>query len=222
MAYQKKTADENRSSWRKGIRKGFNIHGRVECQGCFEKNIEIDGLKEELQKLKQRIRSIENPGKTKEPDESHEPSSRQKYKKNSKEENSKKKGGAENGHIGHGRKQGDERSESVRTDLPCECPDCHIPLSPKDTKNRTIVEVQKIKAKRLIIGLKRGQCPGCRKIYQASINCFPKALYGNRLLSQAAVMHYLHGVPIGRLLEIFGPEVSEGGLFQAFHRIGMN
>ena len=33
-------------------------------------------------------------------------------------------------------------------------------------------------------------------------------------------MHYVHGVSIGKILEIFGSEITEGGLIEAFHRFG--
>jgi transposase len=48
----------------------------------------------------------------------------------------------------------------------------------------------------------------------------PKSLYSNRLVSQAAVMHYIHGLPLKRIIEVFGREVTQGGLIGAFHRLG--
>ena len=33
-------------------------------------------------------------------------------------------------------------------------------------------------------------------------------------------MHYVHGITIGKLLELFGGEVTQGGLIEAFHRLG--
>ena len=68
--------------------------------------------------------------------------------------------------------------------------------------------------------VKRCRCRKCDKTFTSSPSVLPKFLYGNRLLSQAAVMHYVHGVPIGRLLEVLGPEVTQGGLLQAFHSLG--
>jgi transposase len=217
MTYEKVPREKNKNR----IRKGFNLNGGVICKGCFDKKLQIDLLKEELRRCKEKINRMETPQRNKTPDDSHEPSSRKRFKKNSKEENQKKKGGAKKGHKGFGRRQGSEAPEQTESELPCECPECHVSLSPKDTKNRTIVEVHKIKAKRTVFGLKRNQCPKCRKIYQGSLNCFQRALYGNRLLAQASVMHYLHGIPIGKVLEILGPEVTEGGIIQAFHRIGL-
>jgi hypothetical protein len=45
-------------------------------------------------------------------------------------------------------------------------------------------------------------------------------MYNNRLLRQAATMHYVHGIPTGDITEILGGEVSEDGLIGSFHRLG--
>ena len=36
----------------------------------------------------------------------------------------------------------------------------------------------------------------------------PKSLYGNQLIAEAVEMHYLHGVPMGRISEHLGISVS--------------
>ena len=208
----------------KGERKGFTRSGEVKCRGCFLKNLENQDLKERLKRAEDKLKLQQNhkPLEQSNDQSPHMPSSTKRFKNNSTQENRDKKGGAKFGHKGYGRKKA-ELTESVEMtvcDHPTECPCCNIPLSTKDTKTRTIVEVTKIKAERKILSLKRGQCPKCRKLFNAQVPVFPKALYGNRLISQAAVMHYVHGVSIGRTLEILGSEVTEGGLIEAFHRIG--
>jgi hypothetical protein len=45
----------------------------------------------------------------------------------------------------------------------------------------------------------------------------PHSLYGNQLVAQAATMHYLHGVPLGRVGEQIG--VEPGALVGVFHRL---
>jgi hypothetical protein len=45
----------------------------------------------------------------------------------------------------------------------------------------------------------------------------PKNLYGNQLLTTATVMHYLHGVPLGRVCEQL--QVNPGTLVESFHRL---
>jgi hypothetical protein len=45
----------------------------------------------------------------------------------------------------------------------------------------------------------------------------PQGLYGNQLIAQAAAMHYLHGIPMGRVCEHIG--IEPGALVQVFHRL---
>ncbi len=76
---------------------GFNL-----CEGCLEKQREIDRLREEVQRLKVRLNQRERQQK-----EgvfgSSTPSSLKPLKPNSKQGQSQKRGGAKNGHPGHGR-----------------------------------------------------------------------------------------------------------------------
>lgn len=60
----------------------------------------------------------------------------------------------------------------------------------------------------------------CRKIYASNPPVMSKCLYGNSLVSQAAVLHYVHGITMGKVLNIFGSNVSAGGLVQSYHRLG--
>ena len=45
----------------------------------------------------------------------------------------------------------------------------------------------------------------------------PKSLYGNQLIANAAILHYAHGMPQGRVSEITG--VPAGALIAIFHRL---
>lgn len=212
---------EIRRIYKQGWKSYIKPHGFL-CKRCFEKDLKIEALQEELRLTKQRLRHHLNKKVTQKDlaYQPHEPSSRKWFKINASEENREKRGGAKKGHKGYGRKSARMDTLSDILEHPRMCPDCDVFLATKDTKTRTVIEVTQIKAKRKMLGLKRGQCPNCRRVYQAPIPLLPKSLYGNRLIAQAAVMHYLHGVSIGRLLEIFGSEVTEGGLIEAFHRLG--
>jgi hypothetical protein len=44
------------------------------------------------------------------------------------------------------------------------------------------------------------------------------SLYGNHLTAQVAVMHYFHGIPMGRIGEMTG--INLGSLVDIFHRLG--
>lgn len=206
------------------VRKNFDRNGNVICKNCFQRDITIDSLREELKAVKAKIYQFENKKKQKItkkdlPEGVHTPSSARRFKTNSSLENQLKKGGAKKGHKGYGRWSGEaDQTESISA--PASCPCCHIALATKDSVLRTIVDVKPVQATRKRITIRRGQCPTCRKIFKGSAPVMPRFLYGNQLLSQALIMHYVHGISIGRILEVLGPEVTKGGLINAFHSFG--
>lgn len=203
-------------------RNNFSVYGNVICQGCFEKKLLIDDLREENARLKAQLhRYTQSAGRL--PDNPHTPSSKIDLKKNSGEDLQKKKGGAKAGHKGHGREAvseqtADEILEST-PDTDC-CPDCGHGLHYLDSRERSVIEAMPLKAKRILYHINRYRCSRCSKVIEKKPEILPKCLYGNRLLSQAAAMHYFHGVSIGRLIAMFGANVTEGGLIQALHRLG--
>lgn len=218
MAHEKKLPEENRNR----LRKGFELSGGVTCRGCFQKKIENDELKLKIVRLQQRVRQYEKVTQ-KDVSNTHTPSSRIDFKKNSIEDHRQKKGGAKKGHKGFGRKSATEETADRVIDLFPEeevCPNCRGKLCRFDERDRTVIEAMPVKAKRVLYHAKRLRCNDCHKLIEPKPKVLPRFLYGNQLMSQAAVMHYVHGVPIGRVLEIFGAEVTEGGLIQAFHSLG--
>jgi hypothetical protein len=90
----------------------------------------------------------------------------------------------------------------------------------KDHRERTVIDSMPVLSRRVVYLLERAVCPKCRKQFRAKAPVLPKNLYGNSLLSQAATMHYQHGVPLGRVINLLGPNVTLGGLIQGFHRLG--
>lgn len=207
------------------VRKNFDKDGGVICRECFQRDLTIDNLREKLKEANAKIARLEKVKKPKITwkniaDEPHVPSSRRIFKKNSSLENQAKKGGAKTGHKGAGRRPAATENILECITAPQSCPCCKVALVSKDLVRRTFVDVKPVQAVRRIITLKRGQCPKCRKTFKGPLPALPKALYGNQLLSQALIMHYVHGIAIGRVLEIFGPEVSKGGLINSFHCIG--
>jgi transposase len=194
----------------------------VVCTGCFDKKLEIDQLKAEITRLQGQVRYGQKI-KKKDVVGAHTPSSKVPFKKNSDKDERGKRGGAKVGHAGHGRKRaspcdGDEIIESKARAQ--ECGDCGGRLHCLGVRERSVVEAMPIKAKRVLYRIARFRCSKCRKVTEAKPPLVARQMYGDRLLSQAATMHYLHGVPIGRLIEIFGTNVTEGGILQAFHRLG--
>jgi transposase len=207
----------------RGGRKGFNAQGGVHCKTCFQKDLEIDRLREELRLLKLRLKGREKAALTQGVFGNSTPSSQIPIKESSLEENRKRKGGAQLGHPGHGRSAmiPDHDSEVVRElSAPDVCPECDVRLHAQGESCRTLVDVTPMKAKRVLYRCKRGRCPQCFRSFTKKPQALAKTLYGNELVAQAAVLHYVQGVSLGKTLDIFGPEVTQGGLIQAFHRLG--
>lgn len=219
MIYEKKYPDGEGA--RRGIRDGFDRKGEVICKGCFDKKLEIDKLRAENKALKQKLRFRESSAQ-----EgffgSSTSSSKILLKKNSNLLNTMKKGGAKKGHKGHGRKLFCESTvdKVIELEMPPACGDCGFALIMRDKSERTVIDVNSARAETILYKIKEGICPGCSKRHMQKPEALPRSLYSNRLLAQAAVMHYFHGLSLGKVIEILGGNVNQSGLTAAFHRLG--
>ncbi len=188
------------------------------CESCFEKQRKIDKLEEEVERLRAKL----NYEKLKTKDGyfgSATPSSKIPFK-----ENSKKKGhngGAQKGHKGYGRgKIGED--EADRVEHLCagdKCPDCGNLLEGKDIVTRSVIESVPVKAEKVLYKCERKWCKHCKKIIQKKPEVLPRSLYGNQLIANTATMHYVHGIPMGRIERMLGENISSGSLFDVFHRV---
>jgi transposase len=185
---------------------------------CFEKQRQIDRLQEENRRLKAQLRYRRN----KEREGffgSSTPSSQVPVKANT-AEREKKKRGAKPGHPGSGRKRFDASGaeEVIELHSPPACPDCGGPLAGKGVRDRMVVESRPLKARRLLYRSPKAYCSRCRRNVQPRApGILPKSLYGNQLIANAAAMHYLEGVPLGRVCSQIGLE--PGPLVSIFHRL---
>jgi transposase/AraC-like DNA-binding protein len=189
------------------------------CPECFEKQRKIDQMQEEIKRLKAQLRYRERRNK-----EgyfgSSTPSSKVPVKANSPEKNQKKRGGAQPGHPGYGRKaleaaEADKVKELSIADI---CPSCEELLEDKGTVDRTVIDLQPIKTEKVLYRLQHKYCPRCHRKYRARApSVLPKHLYGNQLLAQAATMHYVHGIPMGRVAALLG--INSHHLFGSFHKL---
>ena len=189
------------------------------CWECFEKQRRIDRLEEEVKRLKAQLRYRENTEK-----EgyfgSSTPSSKLVFKSNSLKDNQEKRGGAQKGHPGYGRRTlREEEADGVEDVLvEDECPYCGGVLEEKGVKRRTVIEMKPVITEKLLYRLHHKYCPRCkRKFYAKAPSVLPKHLYGNQLLAQSATMHYVHGIPMGRVAHLTG--VDSDHLFGTFHRL---
>jgi len=212
-----KTADGQ--GHRRGVRDGFDRNGNVVCESCFAKKLEIDQLREENRKLKEKLeRALKREVL---PLGAHSPPSHRLFKKKSSEEKSRHGGGARVGHKGAGRIRIERgvADEVQRFPAPEYCPDCREKLRFHDLRTRSVYDVSEANVKLSVCEVERKQCPRCRTLTQQKLPLFPRALYSNALLSRVATMHYLHGIPMGRVCEILGPEINLSGILAAMHRV---
>lgn len=191
------------------------------CQGCFEKQIENDRLKQEVIRLKALLRYQERTAK-----EgffgSSTPSSKVPVKANATKQKQDKQGGARAGHKGYGRKsvnisQADRIEYEGNTGA---CPDCGGRLKEsKGRRSRTVIDIQPIKLEKILYEIRRRKCMQCGRTFQGKVpGVLPRSLFGNELLTYIAVQHYIYGIPLGRLEAQFG--IGIGSIIGALHRLG--
>jgi transposase len=189
------------------------------CEGCLEKQRKIDQLLEEVQRLKAKLRYQERKGQ-----EgffgSSTPSSQLPLKADTDKENRNHQGGARPGHKGHGRRAHCQETadEILPIDVGEICPDCGGLLKLKKIQDRTVIESKPAKPKKILYHLFHRECTQCHHVFRSKVpGVLPKALYGNQITAQMAVMHYFHGIPMGRICEMTG--VNLGSLVDLFHRL---
>jgi transposase len=170
------------------------------CPLCLEKQRQIDRLMEENQRLKQKLRYQQRKAQ-----EgffgSSTPSSKLPVKSNTSEKPEPKPRGARPGHKGAGRpslrQASGHRVVEVEAQCSC-CPQCGGPLLDKGHEDRSVLESPPVKAQPLLYRLPKKYCPRCRRIYKPkAAGVLPRSLYGNQLVANALVMHYVHGLPMG-------------------------
>jgi len=189
------------------------------CKACIEKDLKIAKLQETVKGLKAQLRCRDR----KEEEGAFglsTPSSKKPFKENAPEEKTNKKGGAVPGHKGHGRKSITEEAADLVVDKDAGeiCPECGTPLVPGKETERTVIDNAPMEPKNILYRLHGRICPNCKKQFKAKAPVLPRSLYGNAITAQAAVMHYFHGIPMGRICEMTG--INVGSLVDIFHRLG--
>jgi transposase len=188
------------------------------CPVCLKKQRRIDELEEEVKRLRAKVRYQER----KEKDGffgSSTPSSKKPVKPNV-EQKEKKPRGAKPGHNGVGRRGHEEvsvdRKVVVEPDSEV-CPECGNPLDKKGWTDRSVVDTPHKKAEKITFRLAKRYCPHCRRNVTAQPpGVLPRSLYGNQLIADAIEMHYLHGMPMGRVCEYL--DIGPGSLAKLFRR----
>lgn len=189
------------------------------CKDCIEKDLKIAELKETVKGLQAKLRYRER----KEAEGIFglsTPSSKIPFKETAPEDKTNKKGGAVFGHAGHGRRSHTEQTADLIVDRDAgdACPECGTALIPAKETNRTVIDNAPREPKKILYRLHHKVCPNCHKEFKAKAEVLPRSLYGNHITAQFAVMHYFHGVPMGRICEMTG--INSGSLVDIFHRLG--
>jgi len=198
---------------------------RVLCGGCFDKQLRIDALQAEVERLRQELSQTKRKKKKMQKEGvfgSSTPSSLKPHKENSEDENKKKRGGGKKGHKGHGREKHEKDSidRVIELQMPEQCPDCNTPLEAHDQRERVVIDAVRLEVEKLLYKYGRGACPKCNKNFSPVISAvLPQFLYGNELLAQVAVMHYVHGVSLGKIFEMLGPAVKSAGVIGCLSRL---
>lgn len=192
---------------------------RAFCEGCLEKQRRIDQLLEENQRLKAQLRYRQRQA-TEGFFGSSTPSAQRPVKANSAPAQQGKRGGARPGHRGHGRRVLPAATAARVIDVPVEplCPHCGGPLEEHGVRPRSVLDIAPPQPEPILYRLHRRYCPRCGRAVQARAPAvLPKALFGNQLTAQLLCLHYLHGIPLGRLCAQLGLHL--GSVIELLHRL---
>jgi hypothetical protein len=97
------------------------------------------------------------------------------------------------------------------------CPGCGGELESRGIDKRCIVDAVLTEAYKVIYECQLKRCKDCSKEVSRRPLVLPKSKYGNGLISNAVVMHYLEGIPVKQVAKLFG--VSHGALLHIFHKL---
>lgn len=186
-------------------------YGVNTCDGCLDKQREIDRLKEEVQRL--RVKVCANQRKSEEGFfGSGTPSSQVPVKKNSLAENQAKKGGAKVGHQGFGRQvfTQEEADEVLVAEVHADtCETCQCELSKQTSNERAVYEIERERVKKVCYEIERKRCGKCRKLVAGKVeNVLPRAGLSNGLVVEVAFQHYVQGRTLGQMAESLGINYS--------------
>ena len=193
-------------------------HRLTYCPECLKKQQEIDRLREENARLKDRLSYQERTAREG-AFGSSTPSSQIPIKPGAPPAASRP-GGARPGHRGHGRRGVDAATADGVARVPVgeRCPDCGAWLQDKGVAARTVADVEPLRRQVIRYALEQKYCPRCRRTVAARApGVLPRHLLGNRLLAHLAVQHYVYGVTLGQLENQLA--VGYGTLMGALHQL---
>jgi len=195
---------------------GLRGRNRRFCPECFKKQLKVDRLHTENQSLKDRLKQ-----RKKKSQEgffgSSTPSSKKPVKPNT-DKKKRKKPGAKPGHKGHGRRgfTPQEADQVVSVPVTAKACSCGGRLATRGSKHRSVLHLPLIATEKVLYIFEKKQCLLCNSLLSGKAGgVLPRRLYGNGLIAQTAVWHYVYGIPMGTIEEMLGlPRCS---LIDVFH-----
>lgn len=191
------------------------------CGQCYEKQREVDRLKEEVDRLK---KALQYRDRQKEDGffGPSTPSSKIPFKPNVPEMKHPKKRGAQPGHPGHRRIGVQDltgaRIVRVQSAYGGRCPGCGGDLTCHKRRSRLVRESHPVESEDVVLELPVERCAACKKTYATKApGVFPKSRLGTQLISNAVWMSYGHGIPTERVSEQL--KVKPGVLMGSYHRL---
>ena len=191
------------------------------CESCLDKQREIDRLKEENLRLRQKLNL--NERKLKQGFfGSSTSSAKVPVKAGSLLEKQAKQGGGQPGHAGVGRKtfNSAEADEQRIAEVEVEnCQTCNCALHQQSANERGVYELERERVKKIHYRIERKKCPVCQKIVSGKVeNAFARVSLSNELVIEVAEQHYLLGRSLGQISERF--KLSEATVCSSLKRIG--
>jgi transposase len=191
------------------------------CESCLDKQREIDRLKEENLRLRQKLNL--NERKLKQGFfGSSTSSAKVPVKASSLIEKQAKQGGGQHGQAGVGRKtfssaEADERRiAEVEVEI---CQTCNCALHQQSANERGVYDLERERVKKIQYQIERKKCPICQKIVSGKVtNAFARVSLSNELVVEVAEQHYLLGRSLGQISERF--KLSEATVCASLKRIG--
>jgi transposase len=191
------------------------------CDGCLAKQCEIDRLKEENQRLRQKLNLNERKG-TEGFFKSSTSSAKLPVKPNAIKEKQAQKGGGQSGHRGIGRisftASGADERRTAEVEVGV-CETCQCGLHQHSANEREIYELERERVKKIHYEIERKRCPKCRKIVSGKVkNAFGRVALSNELVAEIAEQHYVLGRSLGQIVERFGLKYAT--VVESLHRLG--
>lgn len=147
------------------------------------------------------------------------PSSKRVNKRNSTEENQSRRGGAPHGHKGNGRKAFSEQEADRTVVLDGEPPPCGCggKWDEGSLKEHSVFNLIPSRLEKVIYRKLVRTCLGCGSTSESPTpGAMPNCLYGNSMVANSLVEHYIHGTTVGGVTRRTG--IGRGAFLGIAHR----